>query len=201
MGEALFTEVEVGRTEADLAETAVEDDPGELMDEDEDDPVALWAQQSFEYKGRDGSTCSGSVCISELQEMLAGGSITSDTRIFCDEFDVFETISAARASKPTLAAALDREYWSSMQYANADGELGAPVPIVKVRQLVREETIDDETLVLGGDMAKPQPLGQVRTKFGLAAWMEPLDSDGGVDESELDREASEETKAKLAESV
>ena len=192
---ALFTEVET-------AETSVQDDPGEdEADADEEDPVAFWAQQSYEYKGPDGSTRPGSVCIGELQELLAVGSITPQTRIFCDEFDKFETISTARASNPTLAAALDRSYWSTMQYATGEGQLGAPVAIVKVRQLVREEKIDDETLVLGGDMAQPQPLGRVRTKFGLAAYMEPLDGDGGVDETELEREASEETKAKLAESV
>ena len=189
--------------EAETAETSMQDDLGEEeADEDEEDPVAFWAQQSYEYKGPDGSTRPGSVCIGELQELLAGGSITPQTRIFCDEFDNFEAISAARASNPTLAAALDRSYWSSMQYATTgEGQLGAPVAIVKVRQLVREEKIDDETLVLGGDMAQPQPLGRVRTKFGLAAYMEPLDGDGGVDETELEREASEETKAKLAESV
>ena len=191
--EALFMAVEVG---AMVYEEPMEEEE----DDDDDDPVAHWVHQSFEYKRADGSN-SHSVCVGELQELLKSGEISEDTKLFSDEFDDFESIASARGSKPGLGAALDGTYWQSLRYEDAGGQLGADVPIVKVRQLVREEAITDETMVMAGDMAAPQPLGRVRVKLGLAAWMEPLDDDGGIEDTELQREATEETKAKLSENL
>ena len=109
----------------------VEDDPDDGYEDatEEDDPVAYWVQQSYEYKDGSGSTKPGTFCIGELQEMLASGAITPATKVFCDEFENYESIAAARDSKPTFGLALDGSYWASLKYAAGEGEeLGAEIP-------------------------------------------------------------------------
>ena len=115
--EALFMSDEV-----EEVGDAVEDDPDDhFEDEDEDDPVAYWVQQSYEYKDASGKNKAGTFCIGELQEMLASGAISPETKVFCDEFENYETIASARESKPTLGQALDGSYWSSLKYAAGEG--------------------------------------------------------------------------------
>jgi hypothetical protein len=146
---------------------------------------------------------SETLCIAELQELLASGVLTPASSIFSDDFDSHMSIADATTEHPDLGAALNRSYFSTVRYMSPEryagdpGGPGAQVHIAKFRKMVRSEDIDDDTMVMGGDMSVWTPLGQVRSKFGLADYM-PGGGDDGVDGGGLDREASEATKAKIA---
>jgi|EP01047_Picozoa_sp_COSAG01_P038220 hypothetical protein len=169
--------------------TAVDVENIEFTLDDDDDPVAHWVLQTFQYRRVDG-TESMSLCMGELQELLAANTITQQTLLFCDDFDDFQSVATSTAGNEHLAAAFAMKFTQQLQYQDVAGQVSPALPIAEVRKLVRAEVITDDTLVKGEGMSEYQPLGKVRAEFGLAAWMEPWDdAGGGIDSEELDRKA------------
>ena len=164
--------------------------------------LRYWATQSYVYKGLHGKQ-SDSVCIGEVKEALAGGSLTKASTIFCDDLPNFITIERLCETNDAFKAALEREYWSTMTWNRQE------LPIAKARQLIRAGDITEESLVWaagmgytekGGTTKKWMKLGDTLVLFGLAELMED-DEVGGVSTRALQRTVDESTKVRLDNSV
>ena len=159
--------------------------------EKERKPPKFWAVRSFTYReGTDGEPVADK-CISEIQELIADGTITEKTFIWTDEFDEFRPLSTCRKIKE-LQNALAAKYCSSMIYRDEDAQASGETPPTEVRELIRTGVISEDSKVksgadaageegehgLGGQLADWTPLADVKHVFGLAEYM-PLADDGG----------------------
>jgi calmodulin len=131
---------------------------------------AYWALQGWKVRPV-GQPSSEWICVAELQEMLAEGTIDEDTPIFTERFDGFRRLGDVNVENPDIEDALSNDYLQTMMYVMADEEQSEEINAATIRTMVRNGELTDNMVVWGEGLDNWQPLSDVRAKFGLAEFM------------------------------
>eukprot|EP01050_Picozoa_sp_SAG11_P021012 SAG11_NODE_3657_length_2306_cov_1.110104_2_plen_167_part_00 len=116
-----------------------------------------------------------------MESLVSSGLLSEQTMVWTEGMDEWEPLHACRhlfdfdaddsSSEEEEEAQEAQEAgdgtvsYASLHYRFGDGEPSEATPIVEIVKLLRDGTIDDETLVWAAGMAEWEPLGDVRPRI------------------------------------